>query len=55
MSVRIKDLIKLLREKDQNKEVEFVVVSTEGHLVCMDIEANADDLARLLKAFNKGA
>lgn len=53
MSSKIKQLIKLLETKDPEADVEFVVVETtgEGNLVCMDIEANAHQMAELLSMF----
>ena len=53
MSIKIKQLIEKLREKDPEADVEFVVVETtgEGNLVCMDIEANAHQMAELLTMF----
>lgn len=52
MSLKVKDLIKKLQEKDQDTEVEFAVVTTNGDLVCMDIETTAKSMADLLKLFN---
>ena len=51
MSSKIKQLIKLLETKDLEADVEFVVVETTGNLVCMDIEANAHQMAELLTMF----
>jgi len=51
MSIKIKDLIKKLEEKDLEAEVEFVVVETTGNMVCMDIKSNAHDMAELLSLF----
>ena len=52
MAIRIKDLVKKLNEKDQNKEVEFIVVGTDGNMVCMDVETSASNMVKLLKLFN---
>ena len=49
--MQVKELIKKLKKKDQNSMVEFVVVKTNGNMVCMDIEANANDMQKLLKMF----
>ena len=54
MAIKIKELIKILKKKDQNAEVEFVVVTTDGKLVCMDINAAAKDMSDLLKMFGSG-
>lgn len=51
MSIKIKELIKKLKEKDQNAEVEFVVVKTTGALVVMDLETSANNIAQLLEMF----
>ncbi len=52
MAIKIKDLIKKLREKDQNKEVEFIVVDTDGFAVCIDVEMKAShSMEELLSIF----
>lgn len=53
MAIKIKELIKKLGEKDQNAEVEFVVVKTNGNMVCMDIKSNAHDMTKLLNMFSQ--
>ena len=53
MAIKIKHLIKKLQDKNQEQVVEFVVVATDGALVCMDIEANANELQKLLKMFKQ--
>lgn len=49
----LKDLIALLKTKDQSQEVEFIVCSKSGKLIAMDVEANATDLITVLNAFGK--
>lgn len=51
MAIKIKQLIKNLQKKDQEAEVEFVVVKTNGNLICMDIKSNAKDMQKMLKMF----
>lgn len=51
MAIPVKELIKNLKKKDQNSVVEFVVVKTSGDLVCMDVNAKAKDIQKLLKMF----
>ena len=51
MAIPVSKLIEKLKEKDQNAEVEFVVVETNGNLVCMDLANNTKDMAKLLKMF----
>jgi hypothetical protein len=53
MATKVKDLIKKLQEKEQDDEVEYVIASTKGEMVCIDIETQAYDLARLLKMFKR--
>ena len=54
MAIKVKDLIKALEEKEQDAEVEFVVVKTNGDLVVMDIETRAHNMATLLSMFSSG-
>ena len=51
MAVKVKDLAKILEKKDQNAEVEFIVVTTGGEMVCMDVQAKATDMVKVLKLF----
>jgi hypothetical protein len=51
--MKIKDLVKNLKTKDQDAEVEFIVCKTTGELVCAQIESKAADLAKLLKIFSR--
>jgi len=54
MAIKIKDLVKKLEQKDQDDEVEFIVVTTKGMMVCMDIKTQAPNTLNLLKLFNSG-
>jgi hypothetical protein len=51
MSVKIKDLVRILQTKPQNDEIEFVVVRTDGMLVTMDLESSANDMSKILRLF----
>lgn len=53
MSIKVEDLVKKLQSKDQSNEVEFIVVTTDGNLVCMDVESNSHDMVTLLSMFNQ--
>lgn len=53
MARKIKDLVKVLQQKDQNAEVEFVIVQIDGIMVCMDLEAKNKSVSELLKMFDK--
>jgi hypothetical protein len=55
MAIKTKDLVKKLQEKDQDAEVEFIVVKTDGEMVCMDVEAKAKSMVDLLKLFNSSS
>lgn len=48
---KIKDLVKILQKKEQDAEVEFIVLKTNGNIVCMDVEAKSTDLIKMLKSF----
>jgi len=54
MAIKVKELIKKLKEKDQDAEVEFVVVKTNGDMVVMDVETSAHNMATLLSMFSTG-
>ena len=54
MAIKVKELIKNLKKKDQDAEVEFVVIKTNGDLVAMDIETSAHNMATLLSMFKTG-
>lgn len=51
--MKLKQLIALLKTKPQIEDVEFIIVTKAGRIVAMDIEANAHDIAQLLRAFGK--
>ncbi len=51
MSRKIKDLVKSLKTKNQDEEVECIVVTKSGGIVCMDIECSSKDMIDLLKMF----
>lgn len=55
MAIKIKDLIKKLSGKDQNADVEFVVVKTGGEAVCMDVKTAAKCMVDLLKLIGNDA
>lgn len=48
-TITVAKLIKKLKEKDPNQEIEFIVCRTDGAIVCMNVERNAKDIAKLLK------
>jgi hypothetical protein len=51
MSIKVKELIKKLETKDQDADVEFIVVDSNGNLVCVDVENEATNITKLLKLF----
>lgn len=51
--MKIKDLIKNLKTKDQDAEVEFIVCKTDGEIVCMKVESKAADIVKMLKLFKQ--
>jgi len=52
--MKLKDVIKRLQEKDQNLDVDYLVVTKEGAIVSMQMEMNAHSTAELLKLFPSG-
>jgi hypothetical protein len=44
-------LVQALQRKDQTKDVEFIIVTKQGEVVAMGIEAKAAELANMLKMF----
>lgn len=51
MSVKIKKLIEILKDKNPDDVVEFVIVRTDGTLVTMDLCKSANDMGKILKLF----
>ena len=51
-AITIKELIERLKTKDQEKEVEFIVVDTDSWMVCAEIETKATNMLKILKMFN---
>lgn len=51
--MKVKDLVKALQGKDQEKEVEFIVCGTDSEIIAMKIERKASDIAKLLKLFKR--
>jgi hypothetical protein len=50
--MKIKDLVKNLKTKDQDAEVEFIVCKTTGELVCMLVDSKAaTDIIKMMKLF----
>lgn len=47
--MKIKQLAKLLGTKNQDEDVEFVICTKTGIIVCMEMEANATDIVNVLK------
>ena len=54
MACSILNLIKTLQTKDQDREVEFIIIDADGMIVAMDLEGDAYDMAELLKMFPQG-
>ena len=51
-AVKIKELIKRLEKKNQELEVEFIIVDTDDYMVCAEIEDKAKSMVKILKMFN---
>lgn len=51
MSVKIKKLIEILKDKNPDDQVEFIVVRIDGTIVTMELCANANDMSGVLKLF----
>lgn len=53
--MKIKQLIALLQQKDQESDVEFIVATKDrGQIVCMQLENQATAVVKALQLFNKG-
>ena len=51
--MKLKDLIAILKLKDQDADVEFIVGSTDGKLIAMDIsDCTPKDLNNALRVFD---
>ena len=53
MSLKVKHLIEKLKEKDPEKEVEFMIIGVDNTVVCLDVESSAHGMVDLLKMFKK--
>jgi len=51
--MKIKDVINLLFEKDQEQEVQFIVASTDGAIVAMEAQSDFVYITKFLGAFKK--
>jgi hypothetical protein len=49
--MKIKDLINVLETKNQNDDVEYIVVKPDGAIVAMFIERKAVDIINALRLF----
>lgn len=47
----VAELVVKLQAKDQTAEVEFIVVKTDGEVVCADIAKQAKSIGKFLKMF----
>lgn len=49
--MKIRQLVAILKKKDQEKEVEFIVVGTDDALITMLVSGKAADMVKMLKHF----
>ena len=48
----VAELVEALKTKEQDAEIEFVIVQTDGLVVAVNIKEKAKDITKLLKMFN---
>jgi hypothetical protein len=53
MSVRIKELIKILQTKDPNQPVEAIIVGTDDTIQVLVLQQSANNFDAILKLFKK--
>lgn len=51
--MEIRDLIKILKTKDQSLDVEFLVVEKDTSIVCMELTSEVCDQEKLFKSFKR--
>jgi len=54
MATKTGDLVSKLIDKDSDEEIEFIIVKTDGSLVCVDVENTSDKMIEFLKMFKGG-
>lgn len=47
----IAEFIKILETKDPTEEVEFIVCKTDGEIVAVDVQKQAQPIIKMLKFF----
>ena len=51
--LKIKELIKILQTKDQDKEVECAIIGTDNSVQVLMLENSAENMSKILKLFPK--
>ena len=51
--MKIKELVEILKTKDQELEVQFVIATTEGAIEAMEAKDEFVDVMKFLKAFKR--
>ena len=51
MGTKIKDLIEILQQQDQEKEVEYVVCESDGLIIALRVEKQAKAIKRMIDIF----
>lgn len=51
--MKIKDLVAVLKNKDQELEVEFIVIGKDTRVIAMNLTSETCDQEKLFKAFKK--
>lgn len=49
--MKVAELVEALKTKDQNDEVEFVIIRNDGLVMAVSIKEKAKELIKLLKIF----
>lgn len=53
--MKVKDVVEILKTKDQEQECQYLVVSDQGAIIIMDMKDDLVDLSKLFKSFKKKA
>jgi hypothetical protein len=49
--MKLKDVVEILSKKDQNLEVNYIVVETDGAIVAMQLDGDHFDVKKVCKSF----
>jgi len=51
--MKLKDVVKILKSKPQEQEVNFIVVNKDGAIVAMELQGRNIDITKIHELFSK--